>query len=103
MKNNNTILHSFLHALGVFIYVGIVAWMMVNGERIFGKVNNALGPLMFLMLFVVSALITSSLVLGRPIYLYFEGRKKEGLELFFWTSAWLVLITILIFSVAIIM
>jgi len=53
---------------------------------------------MFLMLFVISVLITSSLVLGRPVYLYFEGQKKEGMALLFWTAGWMVLMTILIFT-----
>ena len=30
-------------------------------------------------------LITGSLVLGKPIYLYMEGKKAEGIKLLFYT------------------
>ncbi|OGF28113.1 hypothetical protein A2477_04240 [Candidatus Falkowbacteria bacterium RIFOXYC2_FULL_47_12] len=56
-----------------------------------------------LLLFVVSALITAGLALGRPLYLYFDNKKREGIELFFWTGGWLVAATLLIFVVMVMM
>jgi len=88
---------SFAHSLGVLIYVVIVALIMNNGEKIFGKMDTFWGPISFLMLFVFSALITSSLILGRPIYLYFDGKKEEAVKLFFCTIGWLFIITLVIF------
>ncbi|MFA5318592.1 MAG: hypothetical protein WC323_03935 [Patescibacteria group bacterium] len=98
MKNSKLIWQSFLQSTGVFIYVAGISALMINGDKIFGKMQNLWGPMMFLMLFVISALITSLLVFGRPVYLYFEGQKKDGVALLFWTAGWLVLMTILIFT-----
>lgn len=99
MTNLKLPLQSFLQALGVVLYTSGVSWLMLNGERLFGKMANFWGPLMMLLLFMVSALITSLLVFGRPIYLYFEGKKKEGIQLLFWTAGWLIVITVLVFLI----
>jgi len=45
------------------------------------------------MLFVLSATVVGSLVFGRPVYLYFEGKKKEAVALFLYTASFLALIT----------
>jgi hypothetical protein len=37
--------------------------------RIFGEMENTLGPVAFLLLFVVSPCVTGLLVLGRPVFL----------------------------------
>jgi len=88
---------SFAHSLGVFIYVTIIAMVMRNGEKLFGKEDTFWSPIAFLMLFVFSALITSSLILGRPIYLYFDGKKEEAIKLFFCQIGWLFVITLIVF------
>ena len=91
------------HALLTFFYILGVVEIMSNGERIFGSMNNkVLGPIAILLLFVVSALITGTLVLGRPIYLFLNGQKTEALKMFFFTSGWLVAIAILVFTVLLI-
>lgn len=72
-------------------YVSVVVWLMSNGERFLGnKPDNFLMPVSMLTLFVISALITSLLVLGKPIHMYLNGLKKESLILLFSTIAWLV-------------
>lgn len=99
MSKHKLLLHSFLSSLGVLIYISGVAWLMFNAERFFGKINSFTGPVAMLLLFIVSALVTGSLVLGRPILLYFNGSKKTALQLFFLTAAWLVIFTIVIFLI----
>lgn len=91
MKNLKFV--ALLNALGTGVYVAIIALIMQNGEKIFGKMQNIFGPVSFLLLFVLSATITSSLVLGRPILMYLENRKAEALKLFFYTIGWLFVIT----------
>lgn len=88
---------SLASSIGVFVYVVIVALIMSNGERLFGKMTTFWGPIAFLMLFVFSALITGSLVLGRPIYLYLDNKKEEAVRLFFCNIIWLFVITLIIF------
>jgi hypothetical protein len=55
------------------------------------------GPLALLMLFVLSATIVGSLVLGRPILLHLEGKKNEALRFFGYTVGWLAILTVIIF------
>jgi len=93
MKNLK--LSALLSALGVAVYVTGVAFILRNGEAIFGKMNNFLGPAAFLLLFVLSAAVVGALIVGRPALLYFEGRKAEAVKMFGWTIVWLLLLTLL--------
>ena len=92
-------LHALGHAILVLLYTSGVAWVLFNGQRLFGKVTSFWGPLAVLMLFVVSAAIVGTLVLGRPILLYLDGKKDEALRFFGWTVGWLVVLTLVIFMV----
>jgi len=86
---------SFLSALGVEVYILGVSVIVRNGERIFGQMKGLLGPVTFLMLFVVSAALTGALVLGRPVILYFDNKKTEGIKLFIYTIGWMFVLTLL--------
>jgi hypothetical protein len=98
MKHNNPILHSLGHAILVFLYVTAVAWIMSNGSKIFGQQDTFLIPVGVLLLFVLSAAITGTLVLGRPILLYVSGHKPEAFKFFGYTLAWLFIIVLIVFS-----
>ena len=98
---NNATSQSFFHALGVVVYVGFVACLMLNGEAIFGKMSEYTGPMAFLLLFIISAIITSGLVFAKPILMYLNGKKKEAIYFLSSTIAWLMAITVLVFAAAI--
>ncbi|HRY63700.1 MAG TPA: hypothetical protein P5267_03825, partial [Patescibacteria group bacterium] len=87
-----------IDALGVAIYVVIVALIMQNGEKIFGKMSTIIGPVAFLLLFVVSAAITGALTLGRPVMLYLDNKKAEAVKLFIGTIGWLLLLMVMILA-----
>lgn len=87
------------YALGVVLYVTGIANVLTHGDELFGRLNNAAGPLVFLLLFIVSALITSGLVFGRPIWLYVAGEKQAALTLWSWTVSWLVALTVLLIAI----
>jgi len=91
MKTTNYVWQSLGLAAGVVLYVTAVSWFMLNAEDTFPKEDSLLQPLMMLLLFVVSATITSSLVLGRPIHLYLSGLKREAFILLAAILGWLVL------------
>ncbi|MDD2730627.1 MAG: hypothetical protein PHW33_00685 [Candidatus Portnoybacteria bacterium] len=93
MEKNKIVLWSFLHSLGVSAYITAVATLMNQGNQWFGKEDKFLTPVAVLMLFVLSAAITGSLVLARPILLYLEGRKSDAVKLFLWTLGWLLILT----------
>lgn len=90
---------SLANAAGTLLYVFLVTLVIRNGETIFGKMTNWVGPIAFLLLFVLSAAVTGALVLGRPIWWYLAGDKKDSVKLFGATLAWLAgFLLIFIFS-----
>lgn len=89
-----------LNALGVLIYVSIVAVLMNNGDKIFGKMNDYVGPIAFLLLFTISAAAVGGLVLGQPILLYFDDKKKEAIKLFVSIVGWLIAFMTIAFIIA---
>lgn len=90
---------SLANAIGTVLYVFLVTLVMRNGETIFGKMNNGVGPVAFLLLFVLSTAVTATLVLGRPIWWYLAGDKKDSVKLFGATLSWLaIFLLIFIFS-----
>lgn len=91
MKKPDYILKSFIYALGVFVYVLTVAWVLFHAKEIFGEPPGLLIPVFMLLLLIISATVTGLLVLGKPIYLYLDGLKKEAFVLLSATLAWLVL------------
>ena len=94
--------YSFVHSAGVLVYVFLVALLMNYGEQIFGSMNNLTGPIAFLLLFVLSALIVGMLVLGKPVILYLDGKKKEAIQLLLYTVFWIFVITLLTFMILLI-
>lgn len=97
MKRPNLFIVSLASMGGLVAYVAAVAWVMNNAERIFGRMPNVLGPVAFLLMFVLSATVTGSLFLGYPAYLLFEKRKAEALRLFLMNIAVLFALTVSVF------
>ena len=97
MNKKNLLERAFLSAVGVVLYVVLLAWFMNNLHNWFESDSRSwLNPALFLMAFIISACITASLVLLKPILLYVEGQKKEAVHLFSFTLGFLVLLAILI-------
>ena len=90
----------FLNALATGAYVATLVTLILNGEKLFGTIDNILGPIAFLLVFVVSASITGSLVLGKPILMYLDGQKKEAVKLFMYTIGSLAIIAIILLIIA---
>jgi hypothetical protein len=91
MDKNKLMRYSLVHSLGVLVYILLVSLIMNNGQYLFGKTDTIATGVAVLLLFVLSATIVASLVLGRPILWYWDGNKKEALKLFFLTVLWLFL------------
>jgi len=80
-----------LQAVGVYAYVLLVSTVMMNGEKIFGKAENILAPLMVLTLFVTSALICGLLVFGYAIVNYSKNQKIDiAVKTVLYTGGWMV-------------
>jgi hypothetical protein len=64
MKDKKLFKLATLNSLGVVVYVFIISLFINNAEKIFGSVDNKLiSPVVFLLLFVCSALVTCGLIL----------------------------------------
>jgi len=78
-------------ALGLAIYCGLVGLLFWRGSQWFGRMPYYWGPLLFLILFVTSALISALLVLGYPIILFWKKKQvTKALRLVVYTAGWLV-------------
>jgi hypothetical protein len=87
---------AFLQALGLVAYCSLVGYFMWQGENIFGPPYYFLGPTMFLVLFVASALISALLILGYPFILFWEKKELiKALKLVVFTIGWLLLFVFL--------
>lgn len=84
---------AFLQALGVVAYISLltlIVYLLENGIVPAPEIEF-IGPMILLLTFVISAAITGGLVLGYPIILFLEKRKRDALILFFETIGFLVL------------
>ncbi|OGL59293.1 hypothetical protein A3H10_00510 [Candidatus Uhrbacteria bacterium RIFCSPLOWO2_12_FULL_46_10] len=93
MTNKSIITRSIINALGVIVYVLLVASIFTVGKDIFGPMPGLFGPFVFLLLFVLSAAIVGSLIFGKPAFLFLDGQKKEALTMFLYTILWLFIVT----------
>jgi len=99
MKNSKLVFYALANSLAVFLYVSGVAWFLFNGEKIFGQQEkNFWMPVALLLTLIISATITGSLVLGRPILLYLKGLKTESIKLLFYTIISLFVITLIVLA-----
>ena len=78
------------------LYIIAVALFMYYGSTIkLGRANQFLAPIALLLLFVLSAGVTSFLIFGKPAQLYVDGKKKEALSLITYTLGFFAVITII--------
>lgn len=92
-------IQALLQAVAVTLYVSLVAFILQNAEHWFGKMESILGPVAFLMLFVLSAATVGLLVFGRAVYLYMDGQKQEAVKLLLYTIFLLLVITAAVLSI----
>lgn len=100
MKNKKLCKLAVLNSAGVAAYIFLVAIFINNASKIFGPVDNKLiSPVVFLLLFVFSALLTGFLILGKPVMMYLDGQKKEGVKLLLMTGACLFVFLLIFLGV----
>lgn len=98
IKNLSLPFLGFLQATGLLVYIILISFILINSNKVFGPVGNFFGPLAFLLLFVVSALISSFLVLARAGYLFWEKKYREAFTLTLWTLTWAIFYLIAVFA-----
>jgi len=87
------------------LYIVLVAlFLFYVGENKIGQEDSVLIPIFMLMLLVFSAALTGTFVLGKPVLLYLDGKKKESINLLvctlgiFFLMTVIALILLLVFS-----
>lgn len=93
---------AFFLALGEVGYIFLVAMFFRTMEKYFGGQPDPPAPfgmVIILTLFVISAALSGALILGKPVLMYLEGKKRESVELFAFTLGWLVLFLIISITV----
>ena len=95
MTKTRILLWAIIESLGVAVYVVFIIYLLNNLAIIAANAQNTFGQITFLMLFVLSALITGLLVFGHPVILFVKGQAKDAARLLFYTSSSLAVITLL--------
>lgn len=95
MKQNEIMQKSILAAVGVEVYIFLIATIMNNGEKIFGKQDTVVLIVIMLMIFTLSAAVVGGLIVAKPIFLYIDGKKKEAVSLFISTIISVAVLTLL--------
>lgn len=102
---NTIIKFAGLNALGATLYIVLVASFLFYGPQFFATKteDTVFIPIAMLLLFVLSASVTGLLVLGRPVFWYLDGKKKEAVSLLMTTIGFLSIITVIAFVVMMLM
>jgi hypothetical protein len=72
----------FLNALAAFAYIAGVASFMFFGARIEDAKIGIFAPIAALSLFTLSAGFMAYVFCYQPFVLYFDGKKKQAIDLF---------------------
>lgn len=87
----------FIQSVLLLLYCSLIAALVTNGDKIFGKMPGFLGPLLFLLLFSTSAIICGLITLYFPFILfYYKKQTVQAAHLVFYTAKWSVLFTLII-------
>ena len=97
---NTIIKNAFFNALGTTLYIVAISSFVFYVPKALGladKPDTILAPITMLSLLVFSAALTGSLMFGRPILWYLDGKKQEALSLLIYTLGIFLGITVLTF------
>lgn len=87
---------AFLNSFFTVLYVVAVGSFMYFGTQIkLGRTNTILAPIAMLLLFVFSASLTGFLIVGKPLQMYIDGKKKEALSLLTYTLVFFFVFTLI--------
>ena len=94
--------YALLNSLSAAVYVTVIGLFLPNSSKFFGQTDTVVTPVAVLLLLVVSVAVMAVLVFGRPVMWYLDGRKKEAVSLVFFTVGFLVLFTLIAFTMLLI-
>lgn len=102
MKNNPKLI-ALAQAVCLTAYIMLVALFMKSLQNWFGpqKDDPILAPMIFLLMFIISALVSSSIMLAYPVILFFKGKRKTAIKIVLMSTGWLAVFLIAIMLIAI--
>jgi hypothetical protein len=79
----------FLQATGLVMYITLVAYFFTLGPVFSTKSSAAFyAPIIMLLLFILSAVVSALMVLGKAGVLFWEKNYREAFTLLGWTLGW---------------
>ncbi len=100
LKNTSKPFLGFLQATGLVCYLSLIAIFFYSVQSL--DTNNTaefMAPIIMLLLFIISAVLTPLIVLGRAGILFLEKRYVEAVTLIAWTLGWGVLYLLAIIAI----
>jgi hypothetical protein len=92
MKKLSPGIISFLQATGIATYIILISLFLGKADQVFNNLNQFTGPVVFLSLFSLSALICSLLAFTYPAILFWEHKKpKKAIKIIIQTTLFLVI------------
>lgn len=92
----------FFNALAAILYIVFIALVMFFGTKNLGPSDTIIAPIAMISLFTLSAAVMGYLFCYQPGMLYFDGKKKEAINLFLQTigifGAFTIIILLVLFS-----
>lgn len=102
MLKKYPLLSSLLSSFLLVSYIFLVSLLLNNGNALFGTMPSVFTAVSMLLLLVFSALTCGLLLLGGPIWFYFEKNKKEACKMLLSNILFLAIILIVTLSLQII-
>ena len=91
----------FLQAAGLALYVSLFAITIqwVKAQDI--QPQEVFAIILFLLAFIISAVIGTSLILVYPISLFFSNKRTEAIKIVVWSLVWLIVFFAIFLAVGI--
>jgi len=74
-----------INGLGALIYIILVASVMNFGTKLVPHQSSFIAPIAVISLFTLSAAVMGYIFCYQPAQLYFDGKKKQAVQLFLQT------------------
>jgi hypothetical protein len=101
LKKSSREFIAFFQATGVVVYLGLLALFFAFVVPSLSVTAPFYVSIAMLLLFIISAVVTSSLVLGRSAILFWNKKYRESILLLGWTIIWSIIYFILLIAILI--
>ncbi|MFZ2025012.1 MAG: hypothetical protein WAV51_01900 [Microgenomates group bacterium] len=83
-----------VNGVGASLYIFLLVSVMTWGSKMVPQEDKFFAPVVFISLFTLSAAVMGYIFCYQPATLYFDGKKKQGMQLFLKTVIVFATITI---------